>query len=446
MKILQGVLELIPPAWQYPNITCARITFEGCTFRTATFRETQWRQASDIIVNGDCLGSVEVFYRREKPTLDEGPFLKEERSLLETIAKALGVITARKQAEKEITRLASFPQLSPDPVLEIDASGAIIFYNQATVAALEKLGAAGPADFLPEDLGEIQAAARETGERVFYREVKIKDAVFGEHIHFAEPFNVFRFYARNITARKQAQQKLRESEENLRYLASQLLTAQDRERKRISRELHDSAAQELSALKIGLENLQDDLLEKSVEEFSQRISQLLQKLHRTLSSIRTLSYDLRPPDLEHFGLVQAIKTHCEEFTARTDIKVDFMAAGMEPGHLDDEAAINLYRIIQEGLTNVWRHTQAMNVNIRLVASFPKIILRLEDDGQGFDVMEQEASRHGDKHLGLLGMRERVALLGGKIKIESQLTKGTKISIEIPWKGEDLGTKEEAPHC
>jgi signal transduction histidine kinase len=88
----------------------------------------------------------------------------------------------------------------------------------------------------------------------------------------------------------------------------------------------------------------------------------------------------------------------------------------------------------------------MNVNIRLVASFPKIILRLEDDGQGFDVMELEASRHGDKHLGLLGMRERVALLKGKIKIESQLEKGTKISIEIPWKGEDLGTEEETPHC
>jgi signal transduction histidine kinase len=88
----------------------------------------------------------------------------------------------------------------------------------------------------------------------------------------------------------------------------------------------------------------------------------------------------------------------------------------------------------------------MNVNIRLVASFPKIILRLEDDGQGFDVMEQEASRHGDKHLGLLGMRERVALLKGNIKIASQLEKGTKISIEIPWKGEDLGTKEETPHC
>jgi signal transduction histidine kinase len=237
-----------------------------------------------------------------------------------------------------------------------------------------------------------------------------------------------------------------QAEENIRTLSHELIKAQEQEKQRISRELHDSAAQELSVLKIGLENLQHDLSEKSVEESSLRISQLVQKLQQTLSSIRTLSYDLRPPDLEHFGLVQVIKTHCEEFTARTGIKVDFMAAGIEAGHLDDDAAINFHRIIQEGLTNVWRHSQAMNVNIRLVASFPKIILRLEDDGQGFDVMQQEASRHGDKHLGLLGMRERVALLGGAMKIESQRNKGTKISIEIPWKGEDLGAKEEAPHC
>jgi two-component system, NarL family, sensor kinase len=338
-EIIQRVLELIPPAWQYPDLTCASITLEGRTFRSVNFRETQWKQASDIQLHGDCLGRVEVYYRRKKPTLVEGPFLKEEGYLLETIAKTLSVIVEHKQAEK----------------------------------------------------------------------------------------------------------KLRESEQNLRYLASQLLTAQEQEKQKISLELHDTVAQELATLKIDLENLQLYLPEKPVEEFSSRISQLLQKLQRTLSSIRTLAYDLRPPDLEHFGLVQAIKTHCEEFTARTGVKVDFMAAGIEAGHLDDDAAINLYRIIQEGLTNVWRHSQAVNVNIRLVASFPKIILRLEDDGRGFDVMEQEASRHGDKHLGLLGMRERVALLKGNIKIESQLEKGTKISIEIPWKGEDLGTKEEAPH-
>jgi signal transduction histidine kinase len=234
-----------------------------------------------------------------------------------------------------------------------------------------------------------------------------------------------------------------QAEENIRALSHELMKAQEQERQKISRELHDSVAQELAALKIGLENLPEKSLGKPVEEVDSRIPELLQRLQRTLSSVRTLSYDLRPPDLEHFGLVQAIGLHCEEFMARTGVKVDLRTAGMEAADLDYDLAINLYRIIQEGLTNVWRHAQARNVRIRLVASFPKIILRLEDDGQGFDVSGQKTSMTQEKHMGLLGMRERVALLGGEMSIESQLGKGTKITIEVPWKGEDLGSKEEA---
>ena len=99
-EIIQGVLELIPPAWHYPDNTCARITFKGRTFRTSNFRETEWRQDNDILVNGDRVGCVEVFYLESRPTLDEGPFLKEERSLLDSIAKALGGTIERKQAEE----------------------------------------------------------------------------------------------------------------------------------------------------------------------------------------------------------------------------------------------------------------------------------------------------------------------------------------------------------
>jgi signal transduction histidine kinase len=307
------------------------------------------------------------------------------------------------------------------------------------------------ADRSPEENGEVRNVCNQFGfESLALVPLRVGSQILGL-IHVADsqedmvPLRLVEELEKAGMRLGQALRRL-QAEENIRTLSHELIKAHEQERQNISRELHDSVAQELSVLKIGLENLQHDLSEKSVAESSLRISQLMQKLQQTLRSIRTLSYDLRPPDLEHFGLVQAIKTHCEEFTARTGIKVDLLAAGIEAGHLDDNAAINFYRIIQEGLTNVWRHTQAMNVNIRLVASFPKIILRLEDDGQGFDVMEQEATRHGDKHLGLLGMRERVALLGGEMKIESQIDKGTKISIEIPWKGEDLGPKEEAPHC
>jgi signal transduction histidine kinase len=236
-----------------------------------------------------------------------------------------------------------------------------------------------------------------------------------------------------------------QAEENIRALSHELMQAQEQERQKISRELHDSVAQELAALKIGVENLGSSSLGKPGEEADTKISELLHLLQRTLTSVRVLSYDLRPPDLEHLGLVSAIKLHCEEFAARTGIQVDFRAAGMEAAPLGYEAAINLYRIIQEGLTNVWRHAQATVVNIRLVASFPKIILRLEDNGKGFDVSGEEGRIDRGNRLGLLGMRERVSFLGGEMKVDSQPQKGTRISIEIPWKEEDHGSNEEALH-
>ena len=121
-------------------------------------------------------------------------------------------ITARKQAEGEIQRLASFPQMNPSPVLEIDRTGAITFYNQAALEALEKLGPEIELrDLLPKDIEEITAAARQKKEQVFYREVQIKDMVLGQTISFAEAFDVLRIYSMDITRRKQAEEELRQT-------------------------------------------------------------------------------------------------------------------------------------------------------------------------------------------------------------------------------------------
>ncbi len=239
----------------------------------------------------------------------------------------------------------------------------------------------------------------------------------------------------DITRRKEA-------EESIRYLTHELMRTQEQERHKISLELHDTVAQELASLKIGLENLRDSSPLIPEAPFGSQIAVLLEKLQQPLNSIRTLSYNLRPPDLHHLGLVHAIRMYGEEVAAQTGLRIDFMAAGIEAADLDYEAAINLYRIIQEALTNVWRHARAANVNIRLVASYPKIILRLEDDGQGFNVAEKMASNQLNRRMGLLGMKERVAFLGGEMQVESQLGKGTKLTIEIPWSREGHGTKEK----
>jgi PAS domain S-box-containing protein len=239
----------------------------------------------------------------------------------------------------------------------------------------------------------------------------------------------------DITRRKEA-------EEDIRFLTHELMRTQEQERHKIALELHDTVAQELATLIIGLENLRRNSPALPAAQVSSQLTDLLGILRQSLKSIRTISYNLRPPNLKHLGLVEATQLYCEEVAARTGLHIDFKAAGIENKNLDYETAINLYRIIQEGLTNVWRHAQAENVSIRLVASYPKIIVRVEDDGQGFEVAEPEASDQLGSRMGLLGMKERVGFLGGEIQLESEIKRGTRIKIQIPWTGEGHDSNEK----
>lgn len=132
-EMIQGIVNLIPPGWQYPEITCARVTVGDQEFRTENFRETNWKQASDIIAHGDRIGILEVFYREEKPKSDEGPFLKEERELIITITERLGHITEREQAHAELinseARYRNLVETINEGIFIRDKDGDIIYVN-----------------------------------------------------------------------------------------------------------------------------------------------------------------------------------------------------------------------------------------------------------------------------------------------------------------------------
>ena len=228
---------------------------------------------------------------------------------------------------------------------------------------------------------------------------------------------------RDITDRLKA-------EEKIRTLNQQLIKAQENERNRIAGYLHDHVAQDLSSLKIGLETLFDDQ-QQVPAGIESKIFNLSKILQDSISAVRDLSYDLHPPGMDQLGLVRTVYQYSEDFSERNNITVDFYTAGMKDLKLDFDTQINLYRLIQEGLNNIKKHAGASHAVIRLVASSPSIILRIEDDGQGFDVENRLARSFKEKRMGLSSMEERVSLLGGTMSIKSQPSKGTKILIEVP---------------
>lgn len=237
---------------------------------------------------------------------------------------------------------------------------------------------------------------------------------------------------RDITRREQA-------EKRVHALSQQLLKAHEDERQRISLYLHDHVGQELSLIKMGCETLLDDH-PYMPPEIKDRLARISEIVHGTISAVRTLAYDLHPAGLDQFGLVDCIFQFCQDFAAATGLKVDFQAAGLNNLQLDPEIEINVYRLLEEALHNIQKHAEAQRVVVRLVASYPNIILRIEDDGRGFDVVSRLLQVSGEKRMGLRSMEERVHFLNGKFKIQSRLMVGTNICIEIPLK-EKTGDKQ-----
>jgi PAS domain S-box-containing protein len=228
-------------------------------------------------------------------------------------------------------------------------------------------------------------------------------------------------------------------------LSQMLIEAQENERKMISYELHDSIAQNLSYLKINCDTFFDNRTGIS-SELTEKMGKQSKLIAQTIVAVRELSYGLHPPSLDQLGITQTIFQLCEEFSDATGLRVDFIPTGMHALKHDPSLEINIYRLIQEGLNNIRKHADASQVKIVLIASYPNILLRIQDDGKGFDVKAREAELDGTKRMGLRSMTERVNLLQGIIKIKSRPTQGTKIFIKIPFmKGKRKGGTQKTPH-
>ena len=218
--------------------------------------------------------------------------------------------------------------------------------------------------------------------------------------------------------------KARQYQVRLRQMSSHVLTAQEEERTRIARELHDDTAQALTSVLVRLR-----LLERSAEDKRLRsgLAELRDLTVETLDGVRRLAIDLRPPMLDDLGLEAAIQSHVQDFSRQRQINVNFTSSGL--GRLPPNVELVLYRIVQEALSNVAKHAGASRVETRLSRKGRTLRLLVEDDGCGFDVEAAKGSRQSG--LGLFGMEERLALIGGTLRVESSPGKGTRLSAEVP---------------
>ena len=226
--------------------------------------------------------------------------------------------------------------------------------------------------------------------------------------------------AKDISAEKQA-------EENLRRLSGQLISAQEEERKRIARDLHDHVSQTLTLVTVELEQLSRD---KETTASQQDVLVSMQQQLRGLSSdIHALSHELHPSKLKHLGLVSAMRAMCRDVD-RGGLSVRFTDHEI-PREVPDDVSLTLYRVMQEGLQNVRKHSGATSVEAELSKTSTVLVLRLRDKGKGFDPSTADSG----EGLGLLSMRERLNAVGGALIIQSAPGEGTVVEARVPLSGE-----------
>jgi PAS domain S-box-containing protein len=224
--------------------------------------------------------------------------------------------------------------------------------------------------------------------------------------------------AMDITERKLA-------EEALTSLSGRLIDAQEEERRRIAREIHDDYTQRLAIMAIDLENLAQDI---GVPPAEARLRQLWNRAHELSADLHSLSHRLHSSKLESLGLVVAVRAFCNEFATQQSVQVDFQQENVPPG-IPGDAALCLFRIAQEGLRNIKRHSGASKAEVRLEWQGEKLHLSVADRGRGFDAKKRSA-RDG---IGIQSMQERLRLLGGQLEVHSRPMEGTRIDAWLPFK-------------
>jgi PAS domain S-box-containing protein len=359
-------------------------------------------------------------------------------------------IEKRRQAEEALRGQLQFSQqlidTIPNPVFYKDREGRYLGCNSTfeTFVGQSRNELIGKTvyDLAPSrEWGDIYresdlSVLNETGIQFYETSIKVADGNMREVMVHKAAFNDITGEVAglvgvitDISEIKRTEEALRASENKLHVLSSHLLTVQERERKRISLELHDELGQSLTLLKLQMRSVQRKLHEDQ-KGLRKEAESIIVFIDQVIESARRLSRDLSPAILEDLGLSAALRSMVDEFTARSNIKVS-----LDLEDVDDlipaEKQILIYRIIQESLTNIGKHSKSQQVSLAIERGEGEVTLVVEDYGRGFDVKEVSARYSLEKGLGLAAIGERTRMLGGYLEISSSKGKGTKLNVTIP---------------
>ena len=362
-------------------------------------------------------------------------------------------ISAQKRAHDAIRKLSSIVQFSDDAIISETLEGSILSWNAGATRIFgyspdEVIGKSitilVPPQYSSEPFDILDRIKR--GERVEHYST-IRRRKDGTFIDVSQSMSPIRDAADNITGvsiiarditeerklREQLDDSVRRRAEDLIRFVTALQHAQEEERQRISRELHDDLGQLLTGVKMRVELIEEDLPDVTVA-VARKLVYLKQEIDRLIVEVRRISANLRPAALDDFGLVVALQLLCREVQKASNITVAFEAGANR--ECDKDIEIALYRIAQEALSNMVRHARATTASVRLTQDRSVIGIMIEDNGRGFDMSDAQNGKRGAHGLGLISMKERAQLFGGSLYVTSAPGRGTRIHVEVPIARED----------
>ena len=415
--ILQGTARIVPSAWQYPDIAAARITVWEHTCGTADYRDTPWKQSADIPVKGKKGGTLDVVYLEERPQCGEGPFLKEERSLINSIAKRIGEIVEHTLAEdalkESMTRNKALLNAIPDLIFRIHKDGTILDFKKGTTLGRRLSPKRIPGKNimeLPDEYRYLSKDIMEQGLRHVRHVLETGETRIFEH-RFSRRTGVYNYEVLlTISGKDEVLGIIRDITER-RHLEKQVLEISEQEQQRIGQDLHDSLSQHLAGIAYLGKVLEQKMAMKSLGEASDA-AEIVSLIDEAITQTKALARGLYPVRIEAGGLMNALS----ELAANVE-RLFGICCCFEYGRpilIDDNiTAIHLYRIAQEAVNNAIKHGRAQNIMISLNTENRTTALTIRNDGL---VFRRTDPLH--KGMGLSIMRYRANMIGASLDIRS----------------------------